>query len=228
MQQRPNFSQPPKPGGGSGGGQGRFNRFAKLRRPMREHRINEDITESQVRLVGEKGTELLSTRDALQRARSQNVDLVEITKGQEVPIVRLVDYGKFKFEKAKKEKEAKKKQKVIQIKEIKMGPKIDVGDFDRKAKEAIGFLNEGDNVKVTMKFRGREMQHTALGAEKLTEFYTKVAEAAHMDKKPNLEGRMMSMTLRSKGAKPKPAAPAAAPAAAPTAVPATATTAEPG
>ena len=204
MQQRPNFPPPKKPAGDGGGGQGRFNRFAKLRRPTREHRINEDITESQVRVIGETGAELLSTRDALQRAKSQGVDLVEITKGQEVPIVRLVDYGKFKFEKAKKEKEAKKKQKVIQIKEIKMGPKIDTGDFDRKAKEAISFLNEGDNVKVTMKFRGREMQHTALGVEKLNDFYNKVAESAHMDKKPNLEGRMMSMTLRSKGVKPKP------------------------
>lgn len=204
MQQRPNFSPPRSPDGG--GGQGRFNRFAKLRRPTREHRINEDITESQVRIVGDKGTELLSTRDALARARAQGVDLVEITKGQEVPIVRLIDYGKFKFEKAKKEKEAKKKQKVIQIKEIKMGPKIDTGDFDRKCKEAISFLSEGDNVKVTMKFRGREMQHTALGVEKLTDFYNKVAEFAHMDKKPNLEGRIMSMTMRSKGAKPKVAA----------------------
>ena len=115
--------------------------------------------------------------------------------------------------------EAKKKQKVIQIKEIKMGPKIDTGDFDRKCKEAINFLNEGDNVKVTMKFRGREMQHTALGVEKLNEFCNKVSESAHMDKKPNLEGRMMSMTLRSKGAKPKPAGTQAAPA------PATATAA---
>ena len=205
MQQRPNFSPPRSPDGG-GGGQGRFNRFAKLRRPTREHRINDDITESQVRLVGEKGTELISTRDALARAKAQGVDLVEITKGQAVPIVRLVDYGKFKFEKAKKEKEAKKKQKVIQIKEIKMGPKIDTGDFDRKCKEAISFLSEGDNVKVTMKFRGREMQHTALGVEKLTDFYNKVAEYAHMDKKPNLEGRIMSMTMRSKGARPKVAA----------------------
>ncbi len=208
MQQRPNFSPPRSPDGG-GGGQGRFNRFAKLRRPTREHRINEDITEPQVRLVGEKGTELIATRDALARARAQGVDLVEITKGQDVPVVRLVDYGKFKFEKAKKEKEAKKKQKVIQIKEIKMGPKIDTGDFDRKCKEAIAFLSEGDNVKVTMKFRGREMQHTALGVEKLTEFYNKVADYAHLDKKPNLEGRMMSMTMRSKGVKPKPAAPPA-------------------
>ncbi|HRP68545.1 MAG TPA: translation initiation factor IF-3 [Turneriella sp.] len=204
MQQRPSFP-PKKPSTGGGGGQGRFNRFSKVRRPLREHRINEDITEEKVRLIGEKGQEVLSTQEARARAQAQGVDLVEITKGQDVPVVRLVDYGKFKFEKAKKEKEAKKKQKVIQIKEIKMGPKIDVGDFDRKAKEAINFLNEGDNVKVTMKFRGREMQHTALGAERLSEFYTKVAEAAHMDKKPNLEGRIMSMTLRSKGAKPKSA-----------------------
>lgn len=207
MPQRPNFLPPKKPtgdGGGSGGG--RFNRFSKIRRPSREHRINDEITEAQVRIIGEKGAEILSIRDALARAKSQGVDLVEITKGQDVPVVRLVDYGKFKFEKAKKEKEAKKKQKVIQIKEIKMGPKIDVGDFDRKAKEAIGFLHEGDNVKITMKFRGREMQHTALGVEKLNEFYTKVAEAAHLDKKPNLEGRLMSMVLRSKGAKVKPKA----------------------
>lgn len=203
MQQRPNF--PPSTNSG-GDGQGRFNRFSKMRRPTREHRINEDITEPQVRLVGEKGAELIATRDALARARELGVDLVEITKGQDVPVVRLVDYGKFKFEKAKKEKEAKKKQKVIQIKEIKMGPKIDTGDFERKCKEAINFLCDGDNVKVTMKFRGREMQHTALGMEKLDEFYKKVADYAHLDKKPNLEGRMMSMTLRSKGIKPKTAA----------------------
>ncbi|MBV6494605.1 MAG: Translation initiation factor IF-3 [Turneriella sp.] len=202
MQQRPSFPPPQKPQGG--GDQGRFNRFSRGRRTVREHRINEEITEDKVRVIGETGAEILSSRDALARAKAQGVDLVEITKGQDVPVVRLVDYGKFKFEKTKKEKEAKKKQKIIQIKEIKMGPKIDVGDFERKAKEAISFLNEGDNVKVTMKFRGREMQHTALGAEKLAEFYTKVAEAAHMDKKPNLEGRMMSMILRSKGAKPKP------------------------
>lgn len=200
MQQRPNFSPPKK---SVGGGSGRFNRFSRGRRPAREHRLNDEITESQVRVISDKGTELLSTRDALARAKAEGVDLVEITKGQDVPVVRLVDYGKFKFEKAKKEKEAKKKQKVIQIKEIKMGPKIDTGDFDRKCKEAIQFLSEGDNVKVTMKFRGREMQHTALGVEKLNEFHAKVGEFAHMDKKPNLEGRIMSMTLRSKGAKPK-------------------------
>jgi len=223
MQQRSNYIPPRKPPGsggpGGGGGQGKFNRFSKLRRPTREHRINEDITESQVRIIGEKGQEVLTTRDALARAKSQGVDLVEITKGQDVPVCRIVDYGKFKFEKAKKEKEAKKKQKVIQIKEIKMGPKIDVGDFDRKAKEAIGFLHEGDNVKITMKFRGREMQHTALGVEKLNEFYTKVAEAAHLDKKPNLEGRLMSMVLRSKGAKPKVTAAATPAAATPVAPP---------
>jgi translation initiation factor IF-3 len=212
MQQRPDFS-PSKSAEGGAEGQGRFQRFAKLRRPTREHRINEEITEPQVRLVSEKGAELLSTREALARAQAQGVDLVEIAKGQEIPVVRLVDYGKFKFERAKKEKEARKKQKVIQIKEIKMSPKIDTGDFERKCKEAINFLNEGDNVKVTMKFRGREMQHTTLGLEKLTEFYNKVADYAHLDKKPNLEGRLMSMTLRSKGTKPKAAAPAEKPAA---------------
>lgn len=207
MQQRPSFPQGPRPPSTPSDGRppNRFNKFSKFKKPQREHRINEDIIEPQVRLISDAGTELLHTRDALRRAKDAGVDLVEITKGQEVPIVRIIDYGKFKFEKAKKEKEAKKKQKVIQIKEIKMGPKIDTGDFDRKCKEAINFLDEGDNVKITMKFRGREMQHTDLGAEKLNDFYAKVSEHAHLDKRPNLEGRMMSMVLRSKGIKPKAA-----------------------
>ncbi|MCX7631868.1 MAG: translation initiation factor IF-3 [Turneriella sp.] len=205
MQQRPDL--PPTSHYSSGDeAVGRAGRLNRLKRTGREHRTNEEITEPKVRLITEKGAELIPTSEALARARAQGVDLVEIAKGQDIPVVKIIDYGKFKFEKAKREKEAKKKQRIIQVKEIKMGPKIDTGDFERKCKEAINFLLAGDNVKVTIKFRGREMQHTALGLEKLDEFYSRVAEYAHLDKKPSLEGKLMSMTLRSKGVKAKPPA----------------------
>lgn len=174
-------------------------RFNRNRRPQREHRINDEITEPEVRLIAESGAQLVRTSDALMQAREAGVDLVEIARGQEVPIVRIIDYGKFKFEKAKKDKENKKRQKVIQIKEIKMGPKIDTGDFDRKAHDAREFLDEGDNVKVTMKFRGREMQHTEIGLEKLNAFFEKLTDCGILEKKPSLEGRMMSMVIRPKG-----------------------------
>jgi translation initiation factor IF-3 len=171
------------------------------RRNIREHRINKEITEPEVRLIGDEGAALVKTSYALDLAREAGVDLVEIAKGQNPPIVKVIDYGKFKFEKAKKEKESKKHQKVIQIKEIKMGPKIDVGDFDRKCNMTQEFLNEGDNVKVTMRFRGREMAHTELGLEKMQKMVETLSDVAVVDKDPKLEGRMMTMVLRPKGKK---------------------------
>lgn len=177
-------------------------RFSRVRRPQRDHRINEDITEPTVRLITGDGAQDLSTEQAKRRAAELGVDLVEIARQGDVPIVKIIDYGKFKFEKSKKEKENKKKQRVIQVKEIKMGPKIDTGDFDRKVRLAAEFLEEGDSVKVSMRFRGREMAHTGLGKEKLSHFAQKLAEDASLDKEPNLEGRIMSMVLRPKGKKP--------------------------
>lgn len=176
-------------------------KFRRPRRPVREHRLNEEITESKVRLITENGAEVLSASEALDRARASGEDLVEITKNQDVPVVRIIDYGKFKFEKAKKDKENKKKQKIVHIKEVKMGPKIDVGDFDRKVTMAKNFLEEGDQVKVTMRFRGREMAHTEIGLEKMIQFKDNLEEIASVDKEPKLEGRLMTMVLRPKSGK---------------------------
>lgn len=154
-----------------------------------------------VKLITKDGAEDVSSQRAKEIASSLGVDLVEIARQGDIPIVKVIDYGKFKFEKSKKEKENKKKQKVIQVKEIKMGPKIDTGDFDRKVKLAAEFLEVGDSVKVSMRFRGREMAHTDLGRKKLTDFAEQLVEDASMDKEPNLEGRVMHMVLRPKGKK---------------------------
>ncbi|MCB1200777.1 MAG: translation initiation factor IF-3 [Leptospiraceae bacterium] len=170
--------------------------FRGPRRAIREHRINEEINEPQVRLVTDNGAEVVSSSEALNRAKQEGVDLVEIAKSPDMPIVKIIDYGKFKFEKTKKEKENKKRQKVIQVKEIKVGPKIDVGDFDRKCQLAAEFLNEGDNVKVSMRFRGREMAHTDIGLEKMNQFYENLQDIAMQDKNPSMEGRIMVMVLR--------------------------------
>jgi len=175
--------------------------FGQNRKSFREHRLNDEITEPQVRLIDDEGAKLVNTADALVLAQQAGVDLVEIAKGQDPPIVRIIDYGKFKFEKAKKDKESKKHQKVIQIKEIKMGPKIDIGDFDRKCQMVETFLGEGDNVKVTMRFRGREMAHTNLGLEKMQKMVELLSSVASIDKDPKLEGKLMTMVLRPKSKK---------------------------
>ena len=179
----------------------RGGRIQRGRRPQREHRINTDIKEVKVRLIADDSSVLLSTNEALRRAKEADLDLVEIAKGQEIPIVKIIDYGKFKFEKSKKDKELKKKQKVTHVKEVKMGPKIDVGDFDRKCALAKEFLENGDTVKVSMRFRGREMAHTELGLEKMQQFAKNLEDIAGIDRNPMLEGRMMTMMLRPKSKK---------------------------
>ena len=177
----------------------KFHRGKK--RHVREHRLNEEITEPRVRMIEEGGAKVLPTSEAIQMAKDAGVDLVEIAKGQDPPIVRVIDYGRFKFEKAKKDKESKKHQRTIQVKEVKMGPKIDVGDFDRKCQMAVDFLEEGDNVKVSMRFKGREMAHTELGLEKMHNVIAKLEGIAVVEKEPKLEGRMATMVLRPKGKK---------------------------
>ena len=159
-----------------------------------------------VRLIDNEGRYigLLKTEAARVLARQEGLDLVEIAPTAAPPVCKILDYGKFRFEEQKKKAETRKKAKRVELKEIKVRPNIDDHDYEVKMKAIHRFFEEGDKVKVTLRFRGREMQHTALGVEKLNDFYNKVAESAHMDKKPNLEGRMMSMTLRSKGVKPKP------------------------
>ena len=178
----------------------RGKRYSK-RKPHRENKINDEIRAPRVRLIGDGEAEEVSSSEALRRAQEAGVDLVEIASGQDMPIVRIIDYGKFKFEKAKRDKENKKKAKVTQVKEVKIGPKTDVGDFDRKVREASAFLESGDNVKVSMRFRGREMAHTNLGKEKMEQFAQQLTEVGVLELRPILQGRMMSMSLRSKAKK---------------------------
>ena len=173
------------------------------------HQINEEILDKEVRLIGDQGEQLgiMSVEEALRIATEHELDLVKIAPGSNPPVCKVMDYGKFRFEQAKKEKEAKKNQRVIEIKEIRMSPGIDTNDFNTKLKNAQKFLNDGDRVKVSVHFRGREMAHTEIGAVLLKDFAAQCAEIANMDKAPKLEGRSMSMFLS-----PKPQAPAKKPA----------------
>ena len=173
------------------------------------HQINEEILDKEVRLIGDQGEQLgiMSVEEALRIATEHELDLVKIAPGSNPPVCKIMDYGKFRFEQAKKDKEAKKNQRVIEIKEIRMSPGIDTNDFNTKLKNAQKFLNDGDRVKVSVRFRGREMAHTEIGTVLLKDFANQCAEIANMDKAPKLEGRNMSMFLS-----PKPQAPAKKPA----------------
>ncbi len=173
------------------------------------HQINEEILDKEVRLIGDEGEQLgiMSSAEALKIAEERELDLVKIAPGSNPPVCKIMDYGKFRFEQTKKEKEAKKNQRVIEIKEIRMSPGIDTNDFNTKLKNGQKFLADGNRLKVSVRFRGREMAHTEIGAELLKDFAAKCADIANMDKAPKLEGRNMSMFLS-----PKPVAPAKKPA----------------
>ena len=173
------------------------------------HQINEEILDKEVRLIGAEGEQLgiMSSAEALKIAEERELDLVKIAPGSNPPVCKIMDYGKFRFEQTKKEKEAKKNQRVIEIKEIRMSPGINTNDFNTKLKNGQKFLADGDRVKVSVRFRGREMAHTEIGAELLKDFAAKCADIANMDKAPKLEGRNMSMFLS-----PKPVTPAKKPA----------------
>ncbi len=173
------------------------------------HQINEEIIDKEIRLIGNEGEQLgiMSAEEALRIAAEQDLDLVKIAPGSNPPVCKIMDYGKFRFEQTKKEKEAKKNQRVIEVKEIRMSPGIDTNDFNTKLKNAQKFLADGDRVKVSVRFRGREMAHTNIGEVLLKDFAEKCAEIANMDKAPKLEGRNMHMFLS-----PKPQTPAKKPA----------------
>ncbi|MBQ6366533.1 MAG: translation initiation factor IF-3 [Oscillospiraceae bacterium] len=175
------------------------------------HQVNEEILDSEVRLISEDGEQLgiMSSAEALRIAEEHEMDLVKIAPNSNPPVCRIMDYGKFRFEQTKKEKEAKKNQHVIDIKEIRMGPSIGENDFNTKLKNGMKFLNDGDRLKVSVRFRGREMAHTEIGEALLKDFAEKCAEVAVLDKAPKLEGRNMTIFLSPKPVTPpkKPAKP---------------------
>lgn len=167
------------------------------------HQLNEDIRDSEIRLIGSTGEQLgiMSAAQAQRIADEQGLDLVKISPQATPPVCKLMDYGKFRFEQGKREKEAKKNQHVVEIKEIRMSPGIDVGDFNTKLKNAQKFLADGKRVKVSVRFRGREMAHTDIGKDLLVRFAEQCAEVATLDKEPKLEGRSMSIFLSPKTGK---------------------------
>lgn len=170
-----------------------------------ERAINEEIRAKEVRLIGDDNTQLgiMSRREALALAEEKGMDLVLIAPEAAPPVCKIMDYGKFRFEQAKREKEARKNQKVTELKEVRLSATIEEHDIDIKAKAANRFLVEGDKVKVGIRFHGRQMAHPDIGYNVMTEFYKKVEEAGIIEKRPVLEGRNMHMILapRNKGKK---------------------------
>lgn len=167
------------------------------------HQVNEEIRDKEVRLISSTGEQLgiMSAKAALDIAMEQDLDLVKISPNAVPPVCKVMDYGKYRFEQAKREKEAKKNQRVVEIKEVRMSPGIDVNDFNVKLRNAQKFLGEGNRVKVTVRFRGREMAHTNIGEELLKRFAEQCGEIGVMDKNPKLDGRHMTMFLSPKAVK---------------------------
>ena len=165
--------------------------------------INEEITDKEVRLIGNDGEQLgiVSAAQAQKLAAEKNLDLVKIAPQAKPPVCKIMDYGKYRFEQSKREKEAKKNQRVIEIKEIRLSPNIDVHDFDTKVGHARKFLSAGNKIKVSIRFRGREMTHTDLGLTIMAQFAEKCADIASVEKPAKLEGRQMLMFLAPKSAK---------------------------
>ncbi len=168
-----------------------------------EQQINEEIRDKEVRVISAEGEQLgiMSAAEALKLAEEANLDLVKIAPMAKPPVCKIMDYGKFRFEKAKKEKEAKKNQKIIETKEIRLSLNIDVHDFDTKINHAKKFLAEGNKLKVSIRFRGREMAHPELGLEVMQKAEAALAECANVEKAAKLEGRQMLMFMAPKGNK---------------------------
>ena len=162
--------------------------------------INEQIRDKEVRLIGENGEQLgvVSFREAMRLAEEAGLDLVKIAPTAKPPVCKIVDYGKFKYEQIRKEKEAKKKQKVIDVKEIRLSPNIDTNDLNTKVSAARKFLTKGDKVKITLRFRGREMAHMNNSKHILDDFAESLSDIAVVEKAPKVEGRSMTMFLTEK------------------------------
>ena len=164
------------------------------------HQVNEEILDSEVRLISEDGEQLgiMSSAEALRIAEEHEMDLVKIAPNSNPPVCRIMDYGKFRYEQTRREKEAKKKQKTVEIKEIRLSPNIDTNDLNTKAANARKFLSKGNRVKVTVRFRGREMAHTQNGRVILDKFAETLSDISQVEKEPKMEGRNMSMVLVEK------------------------------
>ena len=165
--------------------------------------INEQIRDKEILLIGEHGEKLgiMSARDALKLAQDAELDLVKIAPTAKPPVCKIIDYGKYRYELLRKEKEAKKKQKVIEVKEVRLSPNIDTNDLNTKTSAARKFLEKGNKVKVTLRFRGREMAHMNQSRYILDEFAQSLADIAVIDKPSKVEGRSMVMFLTAKGLK---------------------------
>ena len=162
-----------------------------------ELEINEQIRDKEIRLIGADGAQMgiMSPRDALKMAIDKDLDLVKVAPQAKPPVCKILDYGKYRFEMQKKEKEAKKNQKVVEIKEIRLSLNIDTNDFNTKVNQAAKFLQQGHKLKVSIRFRGREMAHTSLGLDVHTRFAEALEGKAVIDKQPKLEGRSMMMFM---------------------------------
>lgn len=178
----------------------RFCIFKEVDNISKDFRINEEIRVREVRLVDSEGNQLgiMPTREALRLAEEKQLDLVEIAPQARPPVCKLMDFGKYKYEQNKREKEAKKKQKIINIKEIKLRPNIEDHDFQIKAKNAARFLKDGDKVKATIMFRGREIVHTQLGMQLLQRLAEELKDLCNVERQPKLEGKNMIMILSPK------------------------------
>ena len=162
-----------------------------------EHQINEEIRDKEVRLISNDGEQLgiVAIQKAQDIAVEKGMDLVKIAPQAKPPVCKIMDYGKFRFEQAKREKEARKNQRVVEIKEIRLTPNIDIGDLNTQVKNACRFLKDGDKVKVSVRFRGREVTHSSLGQDLLHRFAELCSECSTVEKQPKLEGRQMLMFL---------------------------------
>ena len=169
----------------------------------KEQQINEEIRDKEIRVISNEGEQLgiMSPAEALKLAESKNLDLVKIAPAAKPPVCKIMDYGKFRFEKAKREKEARKNQKIVEIKEVRLSLNIDTHDFETKINHARKFIGSGDKVKVSIRFRGREMAHPELGLTIMNRCAEALADCASVEKAAKLEGRQMLMFMAPKSAK---------------------------
>lgn len=162
--------------------------------------INEQIRDREVRVVSADGTQMgiMSARDAYKLAQEAGLDLVKIAPNAKPPVVKIIDYGKFRYEQSRKEKEARKKQKTVELKEVRLSPNIEANDLNTKVNAARKFITKGDKVKISLRFRGREMAHVQNSKHILTDFAESLADIAVVEKAPKMEGRSMTMVLGQK------------------------------